>query len=81
MRTRIDGRISGNERTLTITMRGSDDDFIQLIDEGSGRNGTLGNLAAMIAKATGLVDERTDDRAQAARLMRRAAEILERNQD
>lgn len=78
MRTHIDSRTRGDERTLTITLRGDDDDFIGLIDEGDGLAGQFGNLAARIAQATGLVDARADDRAEAARLMRRAAEILER---
>jgi hypothetical protein len=67
-------------RTTTITLRGDDDDFIGLIDEGASLNGVLGAVTAQVAALTGLVDERADDRAQAARLIRRAAELLERGE-
>jgi len=69
----------GDERTMTVTLRGTDDDFIGLIDEGSNASGVLGMLTAKIAQVTGLVAERADDRAMAARLLRRAAEILEQD--
>jgi hypothetical protein len=72
------GRIKGGERTMTVTLRGDDGDFLGLIDEGSGLNGVLGVLVAKVAAQTGLVAERADDRAIAARLLRRASEVLER---
>jgi hypothetical protein len=75
------GHVKGGERTMTITLRGNDDDFIGLIDEGSGLSGHLGNLAAQVGTHTGLVADRSDDRAQAARLLRRAAEVLDRGND
>lgn len=81
MHIHTSSRTRADERTMTITLRGSDADFIGLIDEGDGLTGELGNLAARIAETTGLVATRTDDRAEAARLMRRAAHVLERSTD
>lgn len=78
MRMHASSTTRGGERTMMLTLRGTDDDFIGLIDEGTGLNGVLGILTAKIAAHTGLVAERADDRAEAARLLRRAAEVLER---
>jgi hypothetical protein len=81
MRTHIDSRTSGDDRIMTITLRGTDDDFIGLIDSGDRMLGEAGNLVARIAKTSGLVVDRTSAAARAARLMRRAAEILEQEDD
>lgn len=77
MRIHVDGHTRGDERTVTVMLRGTDDDFLDLVDQGSGMSGTLGVLAAKINASVGLVDERSDPRADAARLLRRAAELLE----
>lgn len=71
------GHIVGDVRTMTVTLRGNDGDFINMIDEGSGSTGDVGILAAKMASATGLVDSNVDVSASAARLLRRAAELLD----
>lgn len=78
MRINVGSHVRGGERTMTVILTGTDDDFVDLIDEGALVEGVLGNLAAQIAAQTGLVAEPVDDRATAARYMRRAVEVLER---
>lgn len=68
----------GEVRTLTVMLRGDDRDFINLIDEGSGVAGTLGVMVAKIASHTGLVGGSSDASADAARLLRRAASLIDR---
>lgn len=77
MRIHIGSHTIGSERIMTVTLVGADGDFIDLIDSGSGVTGLLGDLTAQIASHTGLVAERTDDRATAVRYLRRAIEVLE----
>ena len=62
---------------FSIRIVSSESDLISLIDQGSLLPGYLGNLAALIADQTGLVDVPNDRRAQAARLLRQAAALLE----
>lgn len=80
MRIHVDAHTIGAERTVTVMLTGTDDDFVDLIDSAAAArvNGALANVAAKIAQQTGLVAERTDDRAQAVRHLQRAIEILER---
>lgn len=75
----INSNQRGDVRTLTVLLRGDDRDFINLIDEGLEAFGTLGILAAKIATTTGLVEASSDANADAARLLRRAAELLDRS--
>lgn len=62
---------------FSVRIVGSRGDLIGLIDEGSLLPGHLGNLASLIAAETGLVDVPSDRHAQAARLLRQAAALLE----
>jgi hypothetical protein len=69
---------SGEQRRMTVSLTGTDDDFIRFIDEGSNLHGYLGVLAAKVAAHTGLVDQPGDDRAEAVKLLSRALELLDR---
>lgn len=74
----INSGTRGGVRTMTVLLRGDDRDFVNLIDEGFDAPGTLGILIAKIAAASGLVAERSDANSDAARLLRRAADLLDR---
>jgi hypothetical protein len=64
---------------MSLTLRGNDHEFIDLIDQGDGVTGILGVIAAKIAAHTGLVAVESDARSDAARLLRRAAELLDQH--
>lgn len=52
---RLDGHQRGDERTVTITLRGGDDDFIHLIDSLGAGTALAQKLSNDLAAMTGLV--------------------------
>lgn len=78
MNISLSSRQRDDVRTVVVVLRTDDEQhLIDLIDQLSGQSGWAGVLGAQIAAGTSLVDERSDPRSDAARLLRRAAEILE----
>lgn len=74
----VGGRVAGGERTVTVTVTGTDDDVVRLIESLTAAGGPAAVMGAKIAASTGLVADRADDISQVARMMRHYADLLDK---